>query len=218
MDKPPDFMPAVVQSPDAPIWEDPALALALCKAIIDNIVAAFVAMDVRGLCVEWNQHAEKTFGWTRQEALGEPVADLIIPPELRALHWAGLKHYAEYGDGPILNRRIEVYARHKDGTTFPCTVTIVPLPWKGQPLFAGFIVDVSHQKEMLAKLKASYEQTAREMVQRIKAETKVEHLEQVLGGGPMPARTEASLAVEKLKEVAERIQNKLGRTQAADDK
>jgi PAS domain S-box-containing protein len=205
-----DFMPAVTKQGDAPIWEDPALALNLCRAIIDNIIAAFVAMDMRGICIEWNRQAEQVFGWSRAEALGRSVAELIIPENIRELHWAGLRRFAESGSGPLLNKTVEVNSVCKDGRKIPCTLTIVPMPWRGEPLFAAFIADISEQKLAYAKLQASYDQLAQELMARTKLEDEVEGLKKALESqGISTPHMDVKQAAERLKEIGERLRKKV---------
>ncbi|MDQ6683613.1 MAG: PAS domain S-box protein, partial [Pseudomonadota bacterium] len=81
-------------------------------AILENSNDAFIGIDERGDVTDWNGEAERTFGWTRKEALGKSVAELIIPPEQRAAHAAGLARFRLTGEGPVVNRRIEIEALH----------------------------------------------------------------------------------------------------------
>ena len=53
------------------------------RLIVDTANDAYVAMDASGAIIDWNRQAEVTFGWSREEAIGRPVADTIIPVRLR---------------------------------------------------------------------------------------------------------------------------------------
>jgi PAS domain S-box-containing protein len=72
-------------------------------------------MDVSGLIVGWTGHAAEIFGWQPEEALGQRLSELIVAPQYSAGHEAGLSHYLSTGEGPVLNRRIEVTAIRRDG-------------------------------------------------------------------------------------------------------
>ena len=48
--------------------------------ILDTAHDAFIGMDADSRIVTWNAQAEKTFGWTREEAIGRNLAETIIPP------------------------------------------------------------------------------------------------------------------------------------------
>jgi PAS domain S-box-containing protein len=100
---------------------------------------AVVVMDADGLVRDWNPAAEQTFGFTRQEALGREVAELIIPGPLRHAHRNGLRRHLETGDAAVLDRRLELPALRKDGSEFPVELTITRLYGTGEPIFAGFL-------------------------------------------------------------------------------
>ena len=59
-------------------------------AVLDSVLDCIVTMDADGMVIEFNAAAERTFGYTKAEAIGRALAELIIPPPLRAAHAAGL--------------------------------------------------------------------------------------------------------------------------------
>src|SRR5207253_9749685 len=59
------------------------------RAVIETAGDAFIGMGDAGRVTDWNRQAEVLFGWSREEAIGQPVADLIIPPDLRPAHRQG---------------------------------------------------------------------------------------------------------------------------------
>src|SRR4029077_3688972 len=63
------------------------------RLILDTAYDAFVAIDSNGKITTWNTQAEKTFGWPRQEAIGQTLSETIIPPQHRQAHMRGLKKY-----------------------------------------------------------------------------------------------------------------------------
>lgn len=117
------------------------------EAIIDNTLDAFVAIDARGCVTHWNRQAAQIFGWSRAEATGQPLAELIIPPELRDAHTAGMAHMARTGEAPVMGKRMELPALRKDGSTLPCEVTINTFPQVGgHPLYFAFLHDISARR------------------------------------------------------------------------
>src|SRR6266542_2093860 len=94
------------------------------RMIIDGACDAFVAMGSDGVITDWNAEAEKTFGWSRQEAIGRPLAETIIPPRDREAHRKGLATFMKTGKGPLMNKRIEVSAVHRDGHDLPVELAI----------------------------------------------------------------------------------------------
>ncbi|TAL09100.1 MAG: PAS domain S-box protein, partial [Nitrospirae bacterium] len=75
------------------------------RAILAGALDAVVGMDTEGSITYWNPRSEAIFGWTRSEAVGRKMSDLIIPPQHREAHERGLRHFLATGSGPVLNRR-----------------------------------------------------------------------------------------------------------------
>jgi PAS domain S-box-containing protein len=115
--------------------------------VLDTALDAVVVMDVSGQIVGWNSHSVECFGWSGDEAIGRRLSDLIIPESLREAHERGLSHYLETGEGPVLNRRIEVTAVHRDGREFPVELSVSASEMFGEPLFIGFLRDITDRRE-----------------------------------------------------------------------
>ena len=94
-------------------------AEAVTRALLANAMDAILATDIDGLVVEFNPAAERMFGYTRAAVLGQPMAELIIPPAYRDRHDAGMRQFQAQGLLVNDNRRLEVEAMRADGTTFP---------------------------------------------------------------------------------------------------
>ncbi len=116
---------------------------------------AVVAMDTQGLVTEWNPAAEKLLGFSRQEAVGAKLSDLIIPQALRAAHEAGLQRFLTTRKPTILNRLIEVQAQRRDGSLVAVELAIWSFP-SGQSLgFGAFIRDISDRRAAEEAIKLS---------------------------------------------------------------
>ena len=124
-------------------------------AIVQGALDAVVTMDQYGVVVEWNSQAEATFGFTREEAVGVTLLDLIIPSQYRAAHAAGMQRYLKTGKEVILKRRIEITALRKNGEEFPVELTVIPLRLGEQILFASFIRDIGERKRAEDALRRS---------------------------------------------------------------
>src|SRR5579863_1019844 len=97
------------------------------RQIIETAFDPYISIDDAGKVTYWNSQAERTFGFSRTEVLGNVLADLIIPPQHNEAHVQGIRRYLETGEGPVLNSRIEISALHRDGHEFPVELTIWPL-------------------------------------------------------------------------------------------
>jgi PAS domain S-box-containing protein len=116
------------------------------RLIIESSLSAIVIMDSYGIITDWNPQAEKIFGWTRLEAVGQPLDQLIVPQRLRRAHREGLQRFLSTGAGPMLNRLIELTALRRDQTEFPVEVSISPMKEGNAYSFSAFIHDISSRK------------------------------------------------------------------------
>ena len=125
------------------------------REVIETANDAFIAIDAESCITDWNRQAEQTFGWTRHEAIGRQLADLIIPPVHRTAHAEGLARFARSGTGPVLGRRMELTALHRDGREFPIELT----PWAVEDgtsyRFNAFVHDISERKAFERQLEHS---------------------------------------------------------------
>jgi PAS domain S-box-containing protein len=87
----------------------------MARGIIETALDAFVQMDGSGHIAEWNSRAAAIFGWSRQEAIGQLLADLIVPASHRAAHQEGLAKFLRTGESRILGKRFEIEAQRRDG-------------------------------------------------------------------------------------------------------
>ncbi len=127
------------------------------RLIIDQAHDAFIAMDAHGVITDWNRQAEATFGWSRGEVIGRPLVETIVPPQYRDAHKRGLERFLATGEGPLVNRRTEITALHRDGHEFPTELTLSPLRLGRTYLFNSFIHDISDRKRAEAALRESEE-------------------------------------------------------------
>ncbi len=116
------------------------------RLIIESSMNAIVIMDSYGIIIDWNRRAEKMFGWSREEAVGQRLDDLIIPPRFHIAHREGLRAFLQTGVGPMLNKLTETAAIRRDGTEFPVELSVSPLKLGNAYVFSGFIHDISSRK------------------------------------------------------------------------
>jgi PAS domain S-box-containing protein len=127
-------------------------------SILEAALDCVVAMDADGRIIEFNPAAEKTFGHTREEVLGRKLVDVIIPPAMREAHRKGLAHFLATGEGPVLNKRIEVSALRADGSEFPAELAITCVTGPGAPIFTGYLRDISERRQAEQALRDSEKQ------------------------------------------------------------
>lgn len=122
------------------------------RPVFETALDAVVAMWPDGTVAEWNAVAERTFGWTREEAVGRQMAELIVPPQLRAAHTEGLRRFNATGHATVLGSRLEITAIDRDEREFPVELSITANGTGGERLFIGFLRDVRSRKAAEDKL------------------------------------------------------------------
>lgn len=127
------------------------------QAIIATALDAVVEMDDAGMITSWNPQAEAIFGWSAEEATGRKLSEMIIPFEYREAHESGFRHFLATGEGPILNRRIELTALHRDGREFPVELAVTPIQSGKGYTFAAFVRDITERNQAEEALRESEE-------------------------------------------------------------
>ena len=130
------------------------------QSVLDAAYEAYVAIDEQGRIVDWNRQAESTFGYARDDALGRVLAELIIPPRYQSAHREGLRRFLAIGEGPVLNQRIALEARHRDGHELPVEMRIWPLRVEGGWTFHALLYDATTLRESQRQTVAAERQAA----------------------------------------------------------
>ncbi len=123
------------------------------RMIVDNALDGVIGIDAAGTITEWNIQAEHILGWSHDEAMGQPLAELIVPQEYRAAHLKGMAHFLATGEGPLLNKRIEVKALHRNGDVIPIELTISPLRIGNAWHFSAFVRDITERQNNEARIR-----------------------------------------------------------------
>jgi two-component system sensor kinase len=143
------------------------------RAIVESALDAVVTMDERGMITGWNSQAMAMFGYEEGEISGRLLSDTLLPHRYREAHCAGLQRYLSTGHGPILNRRVELSALHKDGREFPIELSVTALTIEGRKVFSAFLRDISERKQAEQALKEAYEHL-RDLTRRLTEAEEVE--------------------------------------------
>lgn len=108
---------------------------------------AVFTIDDQGRVTGWNAQAERTFGWTDDEVLGQPMHDLILPERFREAHVNGLNRFMETGESEILGRRRELVGLRRNGEEFPVELSLSQLRLEKGFEFSGFLRDITVRKQ-----------------------------------------------------------------------
>ena len=121
--------------------------------ILDTVLDAVIVIGHDGRITAWNGVAEQTFGWSAKEAVGQMLAEVVIPLQHRGAHEQGLRRLNEGGDPHVLDRRIEITALCKDGREIPVELSITRASGPSQDSFIGFLRDISERRNAEDRLK-----------------------------------------------------------------
>lgn len=108
---------------------------------------AFIAADMRGMILDWNPAAERMFGWTRAEAVGWPLAEMILPERYRDSIARALRGYHQGGEFSY-DRRLERTVVNRQGAEFTAEVTVTLAGEGEDAFFSLFLNDISERKKV----------------------------------------------------------------------
>ncbi|HSV34581.1 MAG TPA: PAS domain S-box protein [Ramlibacter sp.] len=122
------------------------------RSIIESAQDTFISIDADGRIRDWNRQAESVFGWPRADAIGRFLHETIIPQQHHEAHLRGIRHLRGTGEGPVLNKLIELTALRRNGEEFPVEMTIWALPMGAETTYNAFVRDITERKRAQAEL------------------------------------------------------------------
>lgn len=125
--------------------------------IMNAALDAIICIDLEGIITFWNPQAERIFGWTAEEAIGQVLSSLIIPHPFNKMHDRGMAEYAKTGEGAALNVLLELTAKNRAGNVFPVELTVLPIKQRGEEFFCAFIRDITERKKAENEIRVSNE-------------------------------------------------------------
>ena len=150
------------------------------RVILENSHDAFIAVGPDERITDWNTQAERTFGWTAREAMGQSLAALIIPPADRAAHLASFARFVASGGGDFAGRR-EITAQHRSGSQIPVEIALAAIPHESGYAATAFVRDISDRREA-ERLRAEHERSLEEARAALHHAQKLEAVGKLTGG------------------------------------
>ncbi|QDT91664.1 PAS domain S-box protein [Gimesia algae] len=114
------------------------------NAIVEAAIEAVITINRRGMIQSFNPAAEKMFGYSTREIIGQNIS-LLTPLSVREHHDQFISHYLETGISNIVGARRELQACHRDGSLIPIELSVTDLPQF--EIFAGIVTDISERKQ-----------------------------------------------------------------------
>jgi PAS domain S-box-containing protein len=117
------------------------------RAVFDSSLDAIIIVDERGTVLQFNPEAAKMFGICAEEAVGQPVSEIVIPLQMRDHHETVWQRDFTKGESRILDQRNRVTACRRDGQEFPAELAVLRIVTGGLVRFVACIRDVTQEIE-----------------------------------------------------------------------
>jgi PAS domain S-box-containing protein len=124
------------------------------RAMADSATAAIVSVDDQGVVVAWNLSAERLFGYSSTQALGQSL-ELLLPDRYRTAHRRGLQRVGQGGPSNVIGTTVELHGLRKDGSEFPLELSLSKWRQGGRIFFTGIMHDISARTRAAEALQRS---------------------------------------------------------------
>ncbi|PSL21981.1 hybrid sensor histidine kinase/response regulator [Shimia abyssi] len=123
------------------------------QEVISTSIDGILTIDTDGHIIDYNGAAERIFGYTRQEAIGQLMSKLVVPEHLQEAHEAGMARYRQTGEHRVVGQGLLLLeAKRKDGSVFPVELSISSATANGKAIFVSYLRDISKRVEVEKEL------------------------------------------------------------------
>ncbi len=128
------------------------ISLTPLDVILDIAVDGIISINSEGHINTFNLAAEKLFGYSSDEVIGQKI-NMLMPEPYSSEHDSYLKKYEKTKVKKIIGIGREAVGKHKNGTVFPMRLSVGETELNGKPIYFGFIYDISESKRLENELK-----------------------------------------------------------------
>jgi PAS domain S-box-containing protein len=121
------------------------------RSVLDTVPDAMIVIDSQARMQSFSATAERLFGYSRQEAIGQNVS-LLMPSPYREQHDGHLERYFQTGEKRVIGRGRVMVGLRKDGSTFPMELSVGEMVSGGKRSFTGFVRDLTEREETRHRL------------------------------------------------------------------
>ncbi len=121
------------------------------RAIVNTAADGIITIDDQGLVQSFNPSAERIFGYTAQEVIGQRVESLMRE-SVRPLHTSGIQTYMDTGKCDMIGRGRETFGLRKDGIVIPLELSVSEVELGGRKMFAGIVRDITERRRAAEEL------------------------------------------------------------------
>jgi len=123
------------------------------RAITTTASDAILLMDDNGKIVYWNPAAERIFGYSAADATGQDLHKFLAPSRMHTEYLQGFSRFIKTGQGPVINRSVEMTAMKKSGTEFPIEVSTSAMKLGDRWHALGIVRDITERKQVEQKMR-----------------------------------------------------------------
>jgi PAS domain S-box-containing protein len=131
--------------------DDPAQAEERLRSIVNHVVDGIISIDERGVITTFNPAAERIFGYSADEVVGQNVR-ILMPEPYQGEHDSYIRNYLRTGQAKIIGIGRVVAGRRRDGQTFPMELAISVFRLGGERHFTGIVRDITERRRMEQEL------------------------------------------------------------------
>ncbi|TRZ94590.1 MAG: PAS domain S-box protein [Rhodocyclaceae bacterium] len=167
----------------AEIQEDESLSSADAHALLEIAAIHRIATDVANDAIImidnearislWNRAAERVFGYSFHEAMGQEVHALIAPQRYHAVSAKAFEHFKATGEGAALGKLLELTGIRKGGTEFPLELSLSAENFKGRWIAVATARDISDRKHGEQQVQAQGEHLEKVNAELVAANTQL---------------------------------------------
>ena len=144
---------------------------ALLSAVISSARDAIIMADDRGAATFWNDAAERMFGYTADEMMGQDISGFIVPLKYRQSHLSGMEAFRRTGGGRAIGKTLELEGLRKNGEVFPLDLSLSSVRYQGRWHAVAVARDVSERRRaerIVSSLSfCGYPETGRDYFNRV---------------------------------------------------
>lgn len=126
------------------------------SSVLGTVLSGIVTIDAQGRVLSFNKMAEKIFGYSATEVIGDNVS-MLMPEPYRSHHDEYITNFVTSGRARIIGSGREVMGRHKNGSVFPVELAVSEMWVGGTRMFTGVVHDISTRRAMQSALERANE-------------------------------------------------------------
>ena len=120
----------------------------ILRSITDSAHDAIIMIDAEGLISYWNPAAERILGYTRSEAMGMNLHNLIVPPRFHQAHHTAFPTFQQTGQGAAIGKTLDLAALRKDGNEISVQLSLSAIQINNNWHAVGVLRDITDQKKI----------------------------------------------------------------------